>query len=153
MHLNSVTEVITAFSPMLIAVVSGLLAAWSKRQPKSNKIMSRLTAEVSALAALPDGSLAKARVGSQLDATALKYQEICAREDSFKRNPAGVVVGAVLWVGGVALATWAVSAGGLYQLWWIVALPAITMGVFGFFYELAGGKSQQPSSSPGASAS
>lgn len=112
--------------------------------------MDRLRAEIEASVALPEGSEAKETLLLQLDATARKYNETCTREDTFSRNVAGIVMGFLIGGGGIALGTWAALAGGGYLWWWVLAIPLIILGVFGFFYELAGGKSQQEVTPPGA---
>ncbi|MGW4345540.1 hypothetical protein ACWEL8_10760 [Streptomyces sp. NPDC004690] len=147
MQSASLTQMVTAFSPIVVALVTGYFGARLTRRSGSDKIMVRLRAEIEAAEALPDESEAKRTVLSQLDATARKYEETCRREDTFQRDIAGIVLGVLIGGGGIALGTWSALAGGIYLWWWVLAMPGIIMGVTGFFYELAGGKSRQPSPS------
>ncbi|MGW7555830.1 hypothetical protein [Streptomyces rimosus] len=140
--MNTLAQVVTAFSPLLVAVVVGLFAARERRQTSSAKVMARLTAEAGVHEALPEGSAARSIVAAQLEATASKYKATCEREDSFRRDKVGLVAGIILGGGGLILGTWAALQGGGYLWWFVLALPAIMIGVPGFFVELAGGSSR-----------
>ncbi|MDK1474785.1 hypothetical protein QNO07_15380 [Streptomyces sp. 549] len=137
--MSAVTDGITAFSPLAVALLTGLFAARERRQSSSAKIMDRLTAEIAALSSLPDNSDAKSILLSQAEATARTYKQTCTHEDTFKRDGLGIGLGIVLGGGGIALGTWAALQGGAHMWWWALALPAIVLGVPGFFHELAGG--------------
>ncbi|MFB9581712.1 hypothetical protein [Streptomyces goshikiensis] len=139
----SITQVVTAFSPVVIALITGYFGARLSRRSRSDKLMERLKAEIEAVQALPEGSATKGVLLSQIDATVRKYEETCQREDTFRRDAAGLVMGILIGGGGIALGTWAALAGGLYFWWWVLAIPAIIVGVIGFFYELAGGRANQ----------
>lgn len=115
--------------------------------------MVRLTAEIAAVESVAEGTTAKSVLTSQVDATAQRYSEMRQREDSFKRDAVGVGLGVVLSLGGIGLGTWAALHGGAYLWWWALAVPAIILGVPGFFHEVTGGDSKKAStdgtSSPG----
>ena len=115
--------------------------------------MARLVAEIDALGNLPDGSEAKRLIEQQVDATASTYREAC-RLEGVKRQPGAIALGAILTLAGIALGVWAGVHGGLAVWWLLLALPLTAMGVFGFFYELSGGKNRDAeppeSSAPGA---
>ncbi|MFC8074450.1 hypothetical protein ACFUN8_02780 [Streptomyces sp. NPDC057307] len=139
--MSAVTEGITAFSPLAIALLAGFFAARERRQSSSEKIMIRLSSEIAALDSLPEELDVRSLLISQVEATARKYKETCAREDSFKRDGLGIGLGIVLGGGGIALGTGAALQGGAYLWWWVLALPAIVVGVPGFFASLAGERS------------
>lgn len=136
--MSTATEGITAFSPLAIALLAGLFAARERRQSSSEKIMVRLNSEIAALGSLPAGLDVRTLLESQVETTARKYKETCTREDSFKRDGLGIGVGIVIGGGGVALGTWAALQGGAYLWLWVLALPAIAVGVPGFIVSLVG---------------
>ncbi|WP_320778852.1 hypothetical protein [Streptomyces sp. CRN 30] len=140
---DTVTQVVTAFSPILIALITGFFGARLGRRTKAVKIMERLKGEAETAEVLPEGSAAKQTLLAQLDATARQYEEACKLEDTFRRDSSGVVLGFLIGGSGIALGSWAALAGGAYLWWWILAIPMIIVGVTGFFYEMAGGKSRQ----------
>lgn len=142
MQLTSITQAVTALSPVAIAVLTGVFAARSNRRAGSDKIMARLTAETAALDTLPDEGSAKAMLTAQVEATVAKYRQTCLREDALRRDGVGVGLGIVLGGGGIALGTWAAVQGGPTLWWWAVAVPAIVLGVPGFFHEWTGGDSR-----------
>ncbi|GAA4555929.1 hypothetical protein [Streptomyces collinus] len=146
---DTVTEVVTAFSPVVIALITGFFGARLGRRTRSDKIMERLKAEIEASEALPAGSAAKEALLIQLDATAKKYAETCKHEDTFRRDSFSVILGLILGGVGIALGSWAALAGGSNLWWWVLAIPLIVFGVPGFFYEMAGGKSREvPATDP-----
>ncbi|MFF7738668.1 hypothetical protein [Streptomyces sp. NPDC007984] len=145
---ETITQVVTAFSPIAIALITGFFGARLGRRTRSDKIMERLKAEIEASEALPAGSVAKETLQKQLDATANKYTETCKHEDAFRRDSFGVVLGLILGGAGVVLGSWAALAGGSYLWWWVLAIPLIVFGVPGFFYEMAGGKSREVPATP-----
>ncbi|WP_330282934.1 hypothetical protein [Streptomyces sp. NBC_00588] len=110
--------------------------------------MTRLTAEIAALDTLPDEASAKAMLTSQVEATVAKYKQTCLREDTFRRDGVGVGLGIVLGGGGIALGTWAAVQGGSTLWWWVLAVPAIILGVPGFFHEWTGGDSRTATAQP-----
>ncbi|MFD4666416.1 hypothetical protein [Streptomyces halstedii] len=136
--MSTVVAGVTAFSPLAIALLTGLFAARERRQLSSEKIMLRLNTEIAALDSLPEGLEVRSLLASQVDATARKYTETCTREDSFTRDKLGIGVGLIVGGGGIALGTWAALQGGAHLWWWVLALPAIVIGVPGFFVSLAG---------------
>nr|WSW68688.1 hypothetical protein OG461_22190 [Streptomyces sp. NBC_00995] len=150
--MGTFTQVAATLSPILIALLTGFFAARERRQSSSERILTRLNAEISTLDALPEGR-ARDSLAGQISRTVQKYQQVSAYEDTFKRDTASAVLGFLLGVGGIGLGTWSASHGGLYYLWWLLAVPAIVIGITGFFYELAGGKqareARELSSSPG----
>ncbi|WP_327329465.1 hypothetical protein OG265_17220 [Streptomyces sp. NBC_01208] len=150
--MGAFTQVAATISPILIALLTGFFAARERRQSSSEKILNRLNAEISTLDALPEGS-ARDSLAGQIGRTVQKYQQVSAYEDTFKRDSASAALGFLFGVGGIGLGTWSASHGGLYYLWWLLAVPAIVLGITGFFYELAGGKqareARELSSSPG----
>lgn len=148
MQLTSITQAVTAFSPVAIAMLTGVFAARSNRRARSDKIMTRLTAEIAALDTLPDEASAKAMLTSQVEATVAKYKQTCLREDTFRRDGVGVGLGIVLGGGGIALGTWAAVQGGSTLWWWVLAVPAIILGVPGFFHEWTGGDSRTATAQP-----
>ncbi|MEU9912405.1 hypothetical protein [Streptomyces sp. NPDC051001] len=146
---ETITQVVTAFSPIVIALITGFFGARLGRRTRSDKVMERLKAEIEAAEALPDGSAAKETLLAQLDATASKYEETCQHEDTFRRDSFGVILGLILGGVGIALGSWAALAGGSHLWWWVLAIPLIIFGVPGFFYEMAGGKSREaPATTP-----
>jgi hypothetical protein len=143
MQINSVTQLASAFSPVAIALLTGYFAARSSRQKRSDRVLSRLSSELAVVGNIPDGAPAKSVLEAQLHATAVKYQEVCTREDTLRREPVALSLGALFAVAGVWLGTWAALKGGVYMWWWSLAFPLLIFGVVGFFYELGGGQSAQ----------
>ncbi|CAM5589742.1 hypothetical protein SCANM124S_06348 [Streptomyces canus] len=88
----------------------------------------------------------------QVEATVAKYKQTCLREDTFHRNGAGLGLGIVLGGGGIGLGTWAAIQGGSTLWWWVLAVPAIVLGVPGFFHEWTGGDSRDVAQSSDAAA-
>ncbi|MFC8282727.1 hypothetical protein [Streptomyces cyaneofuscatus] len=148
---DTITQVATAFSPIVIALITGYFGARLGRRTRSDQIMERLKSEVEASEAMPVGSVAKETLLARLDSTALKYEETCQQEDTFSRDTFGVILGLILGGTGIALGIWAALAGGAHLWWWVAAIPLIVFGVSGFFYEMAGGKSLQPATSAATS--
>src|SRR5690348_14743618 len=101
MHINSVTQLVSAFSPVAIALLTGYFAARSSRQRRSDRVLGRLTSELTVVDNMQAGTPAKAVLEAQLHATALRYQEVCNREDTLRREPVALALGAIMTVGGV----------------------------------------------------
>ncbi|MGY0463025.1 hypothetical protein ACW14Y_22675 [Kitasatospora sp. cg17-2] len=140
-HLDQVTQILVALSPVLVALLAGFFASRERRKRRSDTIMARLVAEIDALGNLPDGSEAKRLIEQQVDATASTYREAC-RLEGISRQPGAIALGATFTLLGVALGIWAGAHGGLASWWLLLALPLTAMGVFGFFYELGGGRNR-----------
>ncbi|MFE0688995.1 hypothetical protein ACFV0Z_12715 [Streptomyces xiamenensis] len=140
---DTITQVVTAFSPIVIALITGFFGASLGRRTRSDKFLQRLKAEIEISEAVPAGSVAKETILAQLDSTARMYEHTCRQEDTFRRDSTGVVLGLLLGGTGIGVGSWAAVAGGAYLWWWIPAIPLIVLGVFGFFYEMAGGKSRR----------
>lgn len=152
MHVNSLTQIVTAFSPLALALITGLFAARSNRRRRSDVILNRLSAELEVAANIPDHSEAKEVIKEQLSATARRYSEVCAREDTLKRDFAAISLGTLFTIAGVWLGTWAGIRGGYYVLWWGIAFPLLVFGVVGTLYELAGGKKSEQAAAAQTSA-
>ncbi|MFD7730655.1 hypothetical protein ACFV6F_09775 [Kitasatospora phosalacinea] len=147
MQLDSVTQVISAVSPIALALLTGFFTVRSNRQRRSSVVLARLRSEMEVAESMPNSAEAKSVIEDQLHATALRYREICAHEDTLKRDTASMALGAVFGLGGIWLGTWAALNGGAYFWFWLLAIPLVVLGVVGFFYELAGGKSRQAATS------
>ncbi|MCQ4045771.1 hypothetical protein ACFOSC_19585 [Streptantibioticus rubrisoli] len=123
-----------------MAVITGVFTMrWRRR---SDKIMARLTAEIETLGKIPDDLIANQLMSERLDASAQKYAEACAFEDTLHREPASIVLGILLAVGGIGLGLWNGAHKDSSTWWLIVALFMAVMGIFGATYEAAGGKSR-----------
>ncbi|MFG3253844.1 hypothetical protein [Streptomyces sp. NPDC048172] len=147
--MTSLSQAVTAFSPLIVALLAGFFAARERSQSSSQRYLARLTAEAEALQSLeslqslPKEAGANDILAAQIVSTARKYAATCALEDSLSRDKVGIGLGVVLGGGGIILGTWAALQGGAHFWWWILAIPAIVLGVPGFFHELGGGDSRK----------
>jgi len=142
-NVQSVTSLITAATPLLVGTISGIWAVTRVRGSKADRLLRIMRDEVELMTKLPNDSAAVQELKARIDDTARQYADLRRRQSQLRRDPVGIVLGAILSFAGISLAAYAAYNGGYTLLWDIIAFPLMLFGIIGFFYELSGGRSRE----------
>lgn len=144
---QSISAIITAATPLLIGTISGVWAIMRVRGSKADRLLRIMRDETELMDKLPNDSAAVRELKIRIDDAARQYAELRRRQSQLRRDPFGIVLGAIFSLVGIGLATYASCRGGAALLWDILAIPLMLFGIPGFFYELSGGKSREKDAS------